>query len=117
MDADEFYRMAIEPEFPDEMIFQIHAANPENPGTFSREGVADTVELMDAFIMARIFATWKKTGKPPKHMKMHVQVEWEPENELELHIGSVPWFDGDVAGVGLTMVDANHRIPRKPLDS
>lgn len=117
MEANEFYRQAIEPSFPDEMIFQIHAANPKNEGTFSREGVNDTVDLMDAFIMARIFATWKKTGKPPKHMKMHIKVEWEPETDIALAIGEIPWFDGDVAGEGLLQMDGNNRIPRKPLDN
>ena len=112
MEADKFYGMATEPDFPNEMIFQIHAANPENPGTFSREGIADTVELMDAFIMARIFATWKKTGTPPKHMKAHLKIEWEPAEAIELQIGSVPWFDGDIAGKGLTLIDGEHRIPR-----
>lgn len=112
MEADEFYGMAQEPSFPDEMIFQIHAANPKNPGTFSREGIEDTVELMDAFIMARVFGTWKKTGFPPKHMKVHVKLEWEPETELALRIGPVPWFDGDINGKGLTLVDGEHRIPR-----
>jgi hypothetical protein len=116
MEADEFYQAAKEPTFPDEMIFQIHAANPDNPGTFSRDGVNDTVDLMDAFIMARIFGTWKKTGLPPKHMKVHIKIEWEPEAELDLHTGEIPWFDGDLAGEGLTLVDGNNRIPRKPLD-
>jgi len=112
MEADEFYGMAKEPGFPDEMIFQIHAANPKNEGTFSREGITDTVELMDAFIMARVFATWKKTGNPPKHMKMHVKIEWEPETNIALQIGDIPWFDGDLAGNGLTQVDGENRIPR-----
>lgn len=112
MDAEEFYQEARKPDFPDEMVFQIAAKNPANKGTFSREAINDTVDLFDAFVMARIFGRWAKTDKPPKKIKLHVKIDWELDDEVELEIGP-PWFSGEVDDIGLTQVDGQHRIPRK----
>jgi hypothetical protein len=113
LSADEFFKAAQEPHFLDEMLFQVNAVNPENDGTFSREGINDTVDLIDAFIMARIFGQWKKTGMPPKAMKMHLKIEWEYDPDIAE--GYLPYFDADISG-GLTQLDSEHRLPRKPLD-
>lgn len=115
MDADEFYLKAKEPNFPDEMAFQIKAVNPENKGTFSRQGVEDTVDLMQGFIIARLMGTWKKTGVPPRVMNMTLKIDWEYDPEIAA--GFLPYFDADIKGVGLTQVDGEHRIPRKRLDN
>lgn len=113
MNAEEFYQEARKPNFPDEMVFQIAAKNPKNKGTFSREAITDTVDLFDAFIMARIFGRWAETNQPPKKIKMHVKIEWELEDELVLEIGP-PWFSGEVDDIGLAQIDGEHRMPRKP---
>lgn len=110
MDADEFYKTAMEPGFMDEMVFQIHAANPKNPGTFSKEGVENTVDLMQSFIIARLMGRWKRTGKPPKEMKMHLKIEWVTDDDIA--DGWLPYFDADIRGNGLTQVDGQNRIPR-----
>lgn len=109
MSADEFFKAAQHPDFLDEMLFQIKAANPENKGTFSREGINDTLDLIDAFIMARIFGQWRKTGIPPKAMKMHLKIEWEHDPDIAQ--GWLPYFDADITQ-GLTQLDSEHRIPR-----
>lgn len=113
MNADEFYLEARRADFPDEMVFQIAAKNPANKGTFSREAINDTVDLFDSFVMARIFGQWTRTGKPPKEIKLHVKIEWELDNEIALETGP-PWFSGEVDDMGLTQIDGERRIPRKP---
>lgn len=110
MDADEFYTQAVDPAFPDEMIFQIRAENPKNPGTFSREGLTDTVDMMDAFIMARIMGQWKKTARPPKAMRMHLKIMWDADPDIEESY--LPWFDGTLRE-GPTQLDGKHRVPRR----
>jgi hypothetical protein len=115
MDADAFYAKAQEPNFPDEMAFQIKVANPEDGKTFSREGVEDTVDLMQGFIIARLLATWRKTGVPPQTMNMTLKIDWEYDPDIAA--GFLPYFDADVKGVGLTQVDGEHRIARKRLDN
>jgi hypothetical protein len=114
LSADEFFQQAQHPDFLDEMLFQVKAVNPENEGTFSREGVNDTVDLIDAFITARIFGQWRKTGKPPKAMKMHLKIEWEYDPDIRE--GLLPYFDADIAP-GLTQLDSERRLPRKRVDS
>jgi hypothetical protein len=112
MDGDEFYGRAIQPDFPDEMVFQIRVGNPDNKGTFSKDGILDTVDLMGKFILARVIGTWEKTGKPPRVMNVALKIKWE--NDDNIAEGFLPYFDADITGESLTQIDTTHR---KPLDS
>lgn len=111
MNARDFYEQATQPSFPDVMDFQIRVANPKNDGTFSREGIQDTIALVDNFVMARTLARWRKTGRPPKVMRIEVEVKWEEDPNIA--DGWNPYFDGDVAGTGLTQIDIENLAPRK----
>lgn len=117
MEADEFYQLAKKPDFPDEMVFQISAVNPDNPGTFSREGVSGVATQMETFLLARIFGHWAKSGKPPKEMKIQVKIEWKTSDEAELAIEQLPWFAGEIDARGMSIIDGRNRIPRDTLDS
>ncbi len=110
MDSDKFYEMAGEPGFPDEMNFQLAVSDttPEDR-TFSREGIGEVVDNMDAFIMARIFAYWKRTGKPARRMRFTISMDFEdPESVTNMDL---PYYEGEDMG-GLLQVDGQVRIPR-----
>ena len=109
IDADVFYQEAQQPDFPDEMLFQIGKENPDNEGTFSREGIADIVDMIEAFIMARLLGQWKKTGKPPKVLKMHLKMEWE--HDPHIAEGSLPYVES-LLWDGQIQIDSERRIPR-----
>jgi hypothetical protein len=119
MDADQFYELAVDPNFPNEMIFSLNAVNPENPTTFSKEGVEGITDQLHHFLMARIFGSWKKTNMPPKHMKVHVSLTFDDvsHDESELYDGALPWFSGEVDDIGLLQADGQHRIPRDGIDN
>ena len=114
MERDEFYRMAVQPAFPDDMAFQLTHEDADPDRTFSIEGFEETIDQMQAFVMARSFAYWKKTGKPAKMMRAVLTVRFgdgsdtwlDPITEQDL-----PYFDIGVIG-GLTQLDGEKRIPR-----
>lgn len=110
MDAETFFEKAKQADFPDEMAFQIRVNNPENELSFSREGIVDTVDLIQSFIMARILGQWKKTGKPPKVMNMHLSIAWE--NDDNIAESFLPYFDADI-NEGLTQIDSQYRDSRR----
>jgi len=107
---DKFYDKAQQPDFPDEMVFRITAENPDNPGTFSKEGMNGLSDNFYTFLLARVFARWQKTGKPPKGMTVHISIDWDDTGERE-----IPWFHYEMVegDTGLTQIDGRHRIPRK----
>lgn len=110
LSADEFFKAAQHPDFLDEMLFQVQTQNQGKERTFSREGLDDTLDLMDAFIMARLFGQWKKTSLPPQSMKIHLKIEWE--HDPDIREGMLPYFDADIAE-GQTQIDSKHRVPRE----
>lgn len=119
MDSDEFYKLAVDPDFPNEMIFSLNAVNPDNPATFSKEGVEGITDQIHYYMMARIFGTWKRTGVAPKYMKAVVSLSFDdkPHDESELYDGQLPWFSGETDDIGLLQVDGRHRIPRDGIDN
>jgi hypothetical protein len=107
--ADEYYRLAMQPEFPNEMAFQITHENADPDKTFSKEGVEEIADKMHAFVMARIMGQWRKTGKAPKVMTAVLALEFDGRSDVRE--GDLPYFDIGVVG-GLTQADGAHRIPR-----
>lgn len=109
INIEEFYEMAVHPDFPDVMDFRITTANPENPYTFSREGVEGIVDQIDGYIMARTMGKWAKDGEPPKELTIHVSLEWSDHDSKD-----IVWYrwheDGD--DKGMEQIDGMLRIPR-----
>ncbi len=119
MDRDKFYEQAIQPEFDDHMIFQLDVTNPENPNSFSAEGVNDIMDQVQSFVLARTMGNWEKLHRPPKHMKMAVVLSFDtkPHDQTEIQAQEWPWFAGETDDLGLSQVEGSKRIPRKfPID-
>lgn len=77
---DEFYELAMHPDFPDEMSFQLDRPVKTNPTlTFSQEGVDQLAEQFRTFVMARIVGRSEKVS-PPHHMRVNVTFDWAPGN-------------------------------------
>jgi len=82
---EEFWENAIQPDFPDEMAFQLdrERASSEDPQTtFSLEAVNEIAEQFRMFLMARVLGTQqKRNGLGPKHMRATVTLDWNPTKE------------------------------------
>ena len=82
---EEFWEHAIQPDFPDEMAYQIdreHAKTEDPTTTFSLEAVNEIAEQFRMFLMARILGTQRKrNGLAPKHMRATVTLDWNPSPE------------------------------------
>lgn len=108
MEAKDFYEIAVEPEFGDEMVFQIRVPEErQKPNrTFSFEALDAIGEQIRNFVMARVAARWKQTGKGPHHVTAHVKVTWGGKTERMLEQGG-PWWSLD--DEGLTLIDGEYR--------
>lgn len=82
MERDEFYEMAMNPNTPDEMAFQIDRVLDDDM-TFSQEAIDTTAEQFRTWLMARVVAHMTKTGKPPKHMRATAVLDWWPGDPFE----------------------------------
>jgi hypothetical protein len=109
MEAEEFYELAKDPNFPDEMGFDLTHENDDPSLTFSFEGIENVVDCVQDFIIARIHARWKMTGRAPKRMRVITQVEWDPKDRLA--DGSMPYYEGFIEH-GSLQIDGEHRRPR-----
>lgn len=115
MDAEQFYKLAAEPEFDDSMVFRLENTNPDNPYTFSHDGVENIVDHIHDFIIARTMGTWAKTGSPPKKVSIGVTLLFDKSDDGMSP--ALPWWEGkDSQNEGLSLLDGEHRIPRKHLD-
>ena len=108
-DIDTFYKLVVHPNFNDEMDFRLTAANPENTGTFSKEGIDGITDQIHAFIMGRVFGRWGKTGKPPKEMTVHLRIEW-----ADVVAEDLPWYKFKMMPneTGMEAIEGKSRIPR-----
>jgi len=115
MKRDEFYELAMKPEWPDTMAFQL-----ERPGdtedderTFSEEGIDGIARQVRDFMLARTYAQYVKTGKGPKRVRIEVNLKWDILPEGDDH-QDLPWFH---------LHDENHEflrvngLNRLPLDN
>jgi len=111
MHEEDFWQFAQQPDFGDAMVFQLTAENPENTGTFSKEGFDDITDKVQMFLTARVFSNWQQTGEPPRKMRFTVSIDWDTKPLDELSDG-IPWFAGATDDIGLTQIDGEKRIPR-----
>jgi hypothetical protein len=121
MDSDEFYEMAQDPTFPNEMMFELTAESPEPDRTFSSSGLNGIADQMYAFMLARTFSFWKFTGNPARKIRARLSLELldADGNFIDrIENGALPYFEaGDING--LSQADGSKRIPRErliPLD-
>jgi len=105
----QFYTLAMQPDFPDEMAFQLDRVDPHDPlVTFSQEGVDALAEEFRVFLMARIVGHGEKDGVMPKHMRATVTLDWNPRPDPVNDPNVGPYFHID-SDDGLTPLDHTRR--------
>jgi hypothetical protein len=106
---DEFFRLAIQPEFANTMKFVLdipeEKRNPE--AAFSIEGFDTLVENIQSFLMARTLGTWTGTGAPPHELTVTVNLEFKADSKRSLNDGVFPWWV--LADDGKNMIDGGMR--------
>jgi len=110
MERGEFYEAAMQPDFPDEMAFQIDRAVIDNDPltTFSQEAVDELADQFRMFLMARIVGHGKRVGVMPKHMRATVTLDWNPSGQPVDDTTVGPYFQiGN--DVGLEPLDHTRR--------
>lgn len=110
VDRDKFYEVAMQPEFSDEMAFQIKSESEVDEVTFSKEAFDAVGDQMRNFVMARTYAQYVKSQHGPKALRVELKCVWDaiPENELEQQ--PMPWYHLDDVHK-LTEVDSMRRLP------
>lgn len=107
MESMEFLETMMRPEMGDEMTFRIDKVEDDGT-TFSLEAVNGMAENMRAFTMARTFARWKASGKPPRSMTATLTFAWDDDADLE---EGGPWWSLDDEGA--TVLDGADRVRAK----
>ena len=76
----EFYSLAMEPDYPDEIALQIDRnKSGEGPEVgYSQEAVNEIAEQFRAFLLARSYGHYKATGFMPKHVRARVTLDFGP---------------------------------------
>lgn len=110
VEADEFYKLAMQPGFADEMAFDLRHNDPDPERTFSKEGVGEVLDHVHDFVLARVMGQWARSGSAPKHVRITVSMDWNDESDLSL--GALPFWRGEQDHGGLTVIDGQRRIPR-----
>jgi hypothetical protein len=111
MDSFDFFTRAMQPDFPDEMNFQLQASDPAPDRSLSLEGLDEIAGQIRDFIIARIKGNWDKTGQAPKSLfaTVNLSIGKPPYDERTLDVG-LPWsnqYDG--ATEGLRTIDGSLR--------
>lgn len=112
MDQAEFYEMAVEPDFPNGMVFELNCGNQDDEKTFSMEGIDTIVEQFKNFLLARTSAYYKATDLPAKTMRVGVEVTLARKVgtwDTPLADGALPFFTVDVMG-DLKPIDGTNRL-------
>lgn len=112
MTQSEFYELAVQPDFPDGMVFELNCENQEDEKTFSMEGIDTIVEQFKNFLLARTSAYYKRTDLPAKTMRVGVEItlarrvgSWDKP----LSDGALPFYTTDVVG-DLKPIDGSNRL-------
>jgi len=111
MNIDEFYDMAVQPEFPNGMVFELNRVGDDDK-TFSIEGIDAITEQFRNFLLARTSAYWKRTDVAPKTMRVGVEISLARETgtwDLPLSDGVLPFYTVDDEG-GLAPIDGTNRL-------
>ncbi len=76
----DFYALAMEPDYPNEITLQIDRnRSGEGPEVgYSMEAVDELSEQFRAFLLARSYAQYKASGLMPKHVRMKVTMDFSP---------------------------------------
>jgi len=106
MDHNEFYELAMQPDFPNEMVFELENKDPTPDRSFSMEGFQEVSDQVKHFVMARSLARMSE-GKPAKSVSIHIAVKWDtPVGDDQ----EFPWYHLNDAE--LTQMDGEHRVKR-----
>ena len=108
MERGDFWEMAMQPNYPDEITLQIDRQEG-TPGdiTFSQEGVDEIAEQFRMFLMARIIGHQHRTGVMPHHLRINVGLNWRPgDPQHDPEVG--PYFHID-ADKGVEVLDHTRR--------
>jgi len=110
----DFYEAAMQPDFPDEMAFQIDRdmADDDPESTFSQEAVNEIAEQFRMFLMARLVGKIEGTGVGPRHLRATVNLDWKPSRHPKGDPTVGPFFHikGDE---GMTPIDSTKRYDWK----
>lgn len=115
MEQTEFYKLAMTPEFGDEMIFELTKENPQEGRTFSMGAMNGVAEQMRNFILARIVAREDAGHKLPQRMTATVKLEFDGMPASESEFG----FYTAASGEEFLEIDGLRRLPPgvdKPTD-
>ena len=106
-DRNQFYELAMHPDFPDEMALQLDRTVETDPRvTFSQEGVDELAEQFRTFLMARVVGRSAKTGRMPHHVRATVTFDWAPgDPKIDPNVG--PFYIAE--DEGLTPIDGSRR--------
>jgi hypothetical protein len=78
--SEEFYSLAMQPEYPDEIALQIdrdRSGEGREVG-YSQEAVDEIAEQFRMFLLARTYAHYKGSGFMPKHIRATVTLDFNP---------------------------------------
>lgn len=114
MEEREFYEEMLKPEAGNTMVFDIKSSDPDPTHTFSMEAMEGVSRQMMTFLMARISANAKLTGKPPKHSRIIVTIDPYAEGLDHLSEGVLPFYTGET-DLGYSVADGERRM--RALDS
>jgi hypothetical protein len=114
MERDEFFEAAMAPGFPDGMTFQLQVPPTLRDGkrSFSIEGVDQIAAQIRDFLIARMYAEWQRTGKPPVEMQAAIALGWEGKSQTRLEQETSPWYALNDASATPTLLDGQSRPPR-----
>lgn len=98
MNRDQFYEMATQVDFPDEMAFELTAPDASEDHTFSEEGFNTIASQMKYFMMARCVAFYER-GRAAKRMRATLSVKLDDGTEYiePIEEGFFPFFQIDDA--------------------
>lgn len=112
MNAEEFWDMASKPDFDDHMSFQLTVEHPDLNRTFSKDGIDTITNQMHDFIIARIFAQFRKSGRGPRELQADVKLHWRSHPDYALDMAPSPWYSLVDHGEGLHLIDGTNRLLR-----
>jgi len=109
IDHGDFWEDMLRGHAPDEMVLQLDRPAGEPPeSTFSMEAVNEIAEQFRLFLMARIIAHKNRTGRQPKHLRAHVNLDWAPRLDPHNDPNVGPYFQIE-RDTGKTPLDSEHR--------
>ena len=109
MNYEEFFEIACQPAFGDQMAFQMKAADPDPKTTFSIQGFENIGTQMINFILARTCARMQGQGLPAKELHAMLKLSWNSFDHELLDVGP-PWYSLLDKDGGLRTIDSNVRV-------